>query len=118
LIDGNHPVRIVNDVVDKIDLKPLINEYKGGGTSSYHPKMLLKVMVYSYLTNIYSSRKMETALKENIHFMWLSGMSKPDHNTLNRFRGYRLKETLKKIFTQKSYSCWQRKGWLASKKCL
>jgi transposase len=100
LIDGNHPVRIVNDVVDKIDLKPLINEYKGGGTSSYHPKMLLKVMVYSYLTNIYSSRKMETALKENIHFMWLSGMSKPDHNTLNRFRGYRLKETLKKIFTQ------------------
>ena len=100
LIDKNHPVRIVNDVVNKIDLQLLTEQYKGGGTSSYHPKMMLKVMVYSYLRNIYSSRKMEAALKENIHFMWLSAMSTPDHNTLNSFRGQRLKETLKDIFTQ------------------
>jgi transposase len=100
LIDKNHPVRIVNDVVDKIDLKLLTEQYKGGGTSSYHPKMMLKVMVYSYLRNIYSSRKMEAALKENIHFMWLSGMNTPDHNTINSFRGHRLKDTLKDIFTQ------------------
>ena len=99
-IGQNHPVRIVNDVIDKIDLKLLIDQYKGGGTSSYHPKMMLKILVYSYLTNIYSSRKMETALKENIHFMWLSGMNTPDHNTLNSFRGNRLKETLKGIFVQ------------------
>lgn len=100
LIDVNHPVRIVNDVVDRIDLKLLEQQYKGGGTSSYHPKMMLKVMIYSYVTNIYSSRKMETALKENIHFMWLSGLNKPDHNTINNFRGHRLKNTLKDIFTQ------------------
>jgi transposase len=100
LIEANHPVRIVNDIVDKIDLRLLTEQYKGGGTSSYHPKMMLKVMVYSYLRNIYSSRKMETALKENIHFMWLSGMNKPDHNTINSFRGHRLKDTLKGIFTQ------------------
>jgi len=100
LIDANHPVRVVNDVVEKIDLKLLMEQYKGGGTSCYHPKMMLKVMVYSYLTNIYSSRKMEAALKENIHFMWLSGMNKPDHNTLNSFRGQRLKDTLKDIFVQ------------------
>jgi transposase len=100
LIDANHPVRVVNDVVDKIDLRLLEKQYKGGGTSSYHPKMMLKVMVYSYLTNIYSSRKMEVALKENIHFMWLSGNNKPDHNTINSFRGHRLKDTLKDIFTQ------------------
>lgn len=100
LIDANHPVRIVNDVVEKIDLQLLMEQYKGGGTSSYHPKMMLKVMVYSYLTNIYSSRKMEAALKENIHFMWLSAMNKPDHNTLNSFRGHRLKDTLKDIFVQ------------------
>ena len=100
LIDANHPVRIVNDVVEKIDLKLLMEQYKGGGTSSYHPKMMLKVMVYSYLTNIYSSRKMEAALKENIHFMWLSSMNRPDHNTLNSFRGQRLKDTLKDIFVQ------------------
>jgi transposase len=100
LIDANHPVRVVNNIVNRIDLKLLEEKYKGGGTSSYHPKMMLKIMVYSYLTNIYSSRKMETALKENIHFMWLSGMNKPDHNTINSFRGHRLKDTLKDIFTQ------------------
>ena len=100
LIDVNHPVRVVNTIIDKIDIKHLVKQYKGGGTSSYHPKMMLKVMVYSYLTNIYSSRKMEAALKENIHFMWLSGMNKPDHNTINSFRGHRLKDTLKDIFAQ------------------
>jgi transposase len=100
LIEANHPVRVVNEVINGIDLKPLLKEYKGGGTSSYHPSMLLKVVVYSYLVNIYSSRKMETAVKENIHLMWLSGMNKPDHNTLNRFRSERLKNVLKDIFVQ------------------
>ncbi len=100
LIEPNHPVRIVDQVVDKLDLDLLIKKYKGGGTSSYHPRMLLKVLVYSYLNNIYSSRKMEEALKQNIHFMWLSGMNTPDHNTLNRFRSDKLKNVLKKIFSQ------------------
>lgn len=100
LIDPDHPVRVVNEVIDNLDDTALVKQYKGGGTSSYHPRMLLKVMVYSYLCNIYSSRKMESALKENIHFMWLSGMSRPDHNTLNRFRSDRLKDVLKEIFSQ------------------
>ena len=100
LIEANHPVRVVSEVIDGIDLKPLYAQYKGGGTSSYHPGMLLKVVVYSYLINIYSSRKMEASIKENIHLMWLSGMNRPDHNTLNRFRGDRLKEVLKDIFVQ------------------
>ncbi len=95
-----HPVRIVNQVIDKIDLDPLIESYKGGGTSSYHPRMLLKVLVYAYLSNIYSSRKIEEALMQNVFFMWLSGMNKPDHNTINRFRSDRLKDTLKSVFTQ------------------
>jgi hypothetical protein len=62
--------------------------------------MLLKVLVYSYINNTYSSRKIEAALKENIHYMWLSGMSTPDHNTINRFRSDRLKEVLRQVFTQ------------------
>lgn len=100
LISANHPVRVVNDIINGIDLRLLTDQYKGGGTSSYHPAMLLKVVVYSYLINIYSSRKMETAITENIHLMWLSGMQKPDHNTINRFRSERLKDTLKSIFIQ------------------
>lgn len=100
LIDSRHPVKIVSNIVDGLDLKSLIHKYKPGGTSSYHPKMLLKVLVYGYLCNIYSSRKLEQALKENINFMWLSGMSQPDHNTINRFRSQRLNGQIKEIFTQ------------------
>lgn len=100
MIPGTHPVRIVNQVIDQINLDPLLRKYKGGGTSSYHPRMLLKVLVYGYLCNVYSSRKLESATQENIHFMWLSGMEKPDHNTINRFRSDRLKGVIKKVFSQ------------------
>ncbi len=65
--------------------------------------MLLKAIIYGYLRNLYSSRKIEQALYENIHFMWLSGQSKPDHNTINDFRGKRLQNHLKKIFHQWVY---------------
>ncbi len=100
LITQGYPVRIVSEVLDKVDIDPLLKKYKGGGSSSFHPRMLLKVLVYSYINNTYSSRKIEAALKENIHYMWLSGMSTPDHNTINRFRSERLKEVLRQVFTQ------------------
>lgn len=90
-IPSGHPVRLVNHVVDGLDLSHIISQYKGGGTSSYHPRMLVKVLFYSYLSNIYSCRKIEKALQENIHFMWLSGNSTPDFRTINYFRGKRLK---------------------------
>lgn len=99
-IDDNHPVRLVNQVIDQLDLSALHNTYKGGGAPSYFPRMMLKVWVYGYLRNIYSSRKLEEAIKQNIHFMWLSGMQEPDHNTLNRFRSGKLKDSLKEIFGQ------------------
>lgn len=100
LIAANHPVRVVDEVLSKINIEPLIRQYKTGGASNYHPGMLLKVLVYAYINNIYSSRKIEEALQQNIHYMWLSGMSTPDHNTINRFRSEKLKEPLKKIFVQ------------------
>ena len=100
MIDASHPVRIVNQVIDRINIDPLIAKFKGGGTSSYHPRILLKVLVFGYLSNIYSGRRMEAALKENIHFMWISGMNQPDHNTINRFRSNRLKGVLKQVFGQ------------------
>lgn len=62
--------------------------------------MLLKVLVYSYLKNIYSSRKIEEMTKENIHMMWISGMQRPDYHTINRFRSERLKKVLEEIFSQ------------------
>jgi transposase len=100
LIAANHPVRIVNKVIEELDIQPLINKYKAGGTSSFHPRMLLKVLVFAYINNIYSSRKIEEAVSQNIHFMWLAGMNTPDHNTINRFRSERLKGVLQQIFAQ------------------
>jgi len=100
MIPENHPVRVVNQVVDAIDMDPLLAKYKGGGCSSYHPRLMLKVLIYGYLTNTYSSRKIEEALHQNIHYMWLSGMQHPDHNTINRFRSDRLKDVLKEVFGQ------------------
>jgi transposase len=100
LIPATHAVRVVNDVIDRIDLGPLLKVYSGGGASVYHPRMMLKVLVYAYLSNIYSSRRMEAALCENIHFMWLSGMARPDHNTINRFRSHRLRDVMKQVFSE------------------
>lgn len=98
LIPQEHLVRMLNNVIDKMNIDPLISEYKGGGTSSYHPKMLLKVIVYAYCEKIYSSRRIAKALRENIHFMWLSGANRPDFRTINRFRSSRLKDTIDKVF--------------------
>lgn len=100
LVPKGHPVRVVNDVINKINIQPLTDAYESKGCSSYHPQMLLKVLVYGYVSNTYSSRKLETACKENINFMWLSAMNYPDHNTINRFRGVRLKDALRKVFDQ------------------
>ena len=100
LIPKNHPVRIVNEVINNVNIDPLISVYESTGCSSYHPQMLLKILVYGYVSNIYSSRKLESACKENINFMWLSAMNYPDHNTINRFRGVRLKDALRSIFEQ------------------
>ena len=98
LIPQAHPVRIVNEVINKLNIEPLLKAYHIRGSSSYHPQLLLKVLVYGYVTNVYSSRKLAAACQESIYFMWLSSMSYPDHNTINRFRGVRLKDALRSVF--------------------
>ena len=100
LIEANHPVRLINTVIDHLDIDKIIKTYKGGGTSSFHPRMLLKVLVYAYICNEYSSRRIEQLLKRDVQFMWLAAMVTPDHNTINRFRTERLKDVLKDVFTQ------------------
>jgi transposase len=99
-IPQGHPVRIVDSVIDQLNLSELYRTYKGGGTSSHHPKMLLKAVIYSYITNIYSSRKIEEAIKSNLYMVWLCGNCEPDHNTINRFRSKKVAPVLKDIFRQ------------------
>ena len=98
-IPAGHLVRLVNEAIEALDLKVLLAQYEGGGTSSYHPKMMLKVLVYAYCKKIYTSRKIAEALEENIHFMWLSGDQTPDFRTINDFRGKRMKEVIDEVFS-------------------
>lgn len=99
-IPKDHAVRVVNSIVDKLNIDEILESYKGGGTSSFHPRMMLKVLFYSYFNNIYSCRKIAKALEENIHFMWLSGNSLPDYRTINEFRSKRLKSKIQKLFSE------------------
>jgi len=98
LIPAKHLVRTVDAAVDNLNIEPLLASYKGGGTSSFHPLMMLKVLVYAYLSKTYTSRRIAKALREDINYMWLSGMQQPDFRTLNLFRAGRLKETIDDVF--------------------
>src|SRR3989304_9913898 len=100
LIPEDHLVRVVNRVIEKIDIQALLGKYKGGGTSSYHPRMVLKVLVYAYTEKIYSSRKIAKALRENVNYMWLSGGNQPDFRTINHFRGVVMKDTVRSVFSK------------------
>ncbi len=99
-IPENHPVRLVDSVVNNLDISDITTMYLGGGNSAYHPRMMIKVLFYSYLSNIYSCRKIERALTENIHFMFISGNSTPGFRTINEFRGKILKDKIKDLFAE------------------
>lgn len=99
-IAENHPVRLVSSVVDALDINTILKMYKGSGCSAYHPRMMIKVLFYAYLSNTYSCRKIAKALTENIHFMYISGNTTPDFRTINDFRGKILKEHIKNLFAE------------------
>ena len=99
-IAENDPVRVLNAVVDHMDIRAIEDSYEGGGASCYHPRMLVKVVFYAYLQNVYSGRRMEQLLRRDVNFMWLSGMQTPDYNTINLFRKNRLAPVVDDLFTQ------------------
>ena len=68
-IPAEHLVRVISDVIEKLDLRALEAQYKGGGTSSYHPRMLLKVVVYAYSQKLYASRRIGKAVQEQLPFL-------------------------------------------------
>lgn len=100
LVPENHMVRVVDAVIDRLDISDILSTYRGGGNSAFNPKMMLKVLVFAYLSNVYSSRRIEELLKRDIYFMWLAGMKRPDFRTINYYRGKRLKEGFDTVFTQ------------------
>ena len=98
-IAGNAPVRMVDALVENLNLESFRKLYKECGRSPYHPRMMLKVILYAYMNNIYSCRKIEKLLHRDLHYIWLAGYEKPDFITINRFRN-RMKKEINKVFTQ------------------
>ena len=97
-IPQHHLVRVVNTVIDQMDITAIINKYEGGGTSAYHPRMLLKILLYGYCMKIYTGRRLAKALREDVNFMWLAAYNRPDFRTINLFRSGLLKDTIEDLF--------------------
>jgi len=98
-IAEDDPVRILNALIDSLKLDNIYKLFSTAGRHSYHPRMMLKVILYAYMNNIYSCRHIESLLKRDIHFIWLAGYEQPDFITINRFRN-RVKDEIGNIFTQ------------------
>ncbi len=101
LVPANDPVRIVSAVLDSLDLSDIYASYQGGGAAAYDPLMMLKIIVYGYLCNVYSGRQLARLIKRDVNFMWLTHYEAPDFRTLNYFRSVRLADgAFDRIFTQ------------------
>ncbi|MEK3732013.1 IS1182 family transposase [Paenibacillus sp. FSL M8-0334] len=98
LIPSHHVARIIDEMIESIPDELLFAHYVGGGRSSYHPKMMLKVILYGYSQKVYSCRGIEKLLQENLPAMWLAAMQQPDFRTLNDFRGVRMKSLMDELF--------------------
>jgi transposase len=95
-VKDDHPARVFSEIVDRIDTTKF-REPKDEGRPAYHPKMMLKVLLWGYATGVRSSRKIEKKLQENVVFMWLAGLEEPDFRTLCLFRSSN-KEAVERVF--------------------
>jgi transposase len=96
-----HLAYFVSDVVDQLDLAPMHAEYgdERRGQPPYDPRMMTKLLVYGYCVGVYSSRKIQLRLQEDIAFRVLAAGNEPDFRTISDFRKIHLK-TLSGFFEQ------------------
>jgi transposase len=87
-----HLARFVVEVVDGLDLSAMSKSYRGSGSASYHPAVLLSLLVYGCATGVFSSRKLERATYDSVAFRFIAANDHPDHDTIATFRRRFLKE--------------------------
>jgi transposase len=104
LLEMDHPARIIDKVVEMLDLSKLYGYYKEEGNPPYHPKMMLKVLFYGYYAGLMSCRKLWKGLEKRADFIYLSGDQVPNFRTINTFRTRHIKE-LPEIFAQIVFLC-------------
>ena len=81
-----HLARFVVEVIAGLDLRAMTGSYRGSGEASYHPQLLLGIIVYGYATGVFSSRKLERATYDSVAFRFIAANEHPDHDTIAAFR--------------------------------
>src|SRR5471032_3076633 len=94
-----HLARFIVEVIAGLDLRSMSGSYRGSGSASYHPEVLLGLLVYGYATGVFSSRKLERATYDSVAFRFIAANDHPDHDTIAAFRRRFLKE-IEGLFVQ------------------
>jgi len=94
-----HLARFVVEVIDGLDLSVMRGSYRGSGSASYPPSLLLGILVYGYATGVFSSRKLERASYDSVAFRFIAANQHPDHDTIAAFRRRFLQE-IEGLFVQ------------------
>lgn len=98
-VDEGHPAHLINDLVELLDLSVLESYYGNLGQPAYHPRLMMKVILYGFTVGIFSSRKLQRACQENLAFKYLAGMETPAFRTFIEFR-QRHREDMNSVFVQ------------------
>lgn len=94
-----HLARFIVELIDSLDVSAMSGAYRGSGSASYHPRLLLGILVYGYATGVFSSRKLERATYDSVAFRFIAANDHPDHDTIATFRRRFLKE-IEGLFVQ------------------
>jgi transposase len=81
-----HLARFIFEVIERLDLSAMSGSYRGTGSASYHPALLLGILIYGYATGVFSSRKLERATYDSVAFRLVAANEHPDHDTIATFR--------------------------------
>lgn len=104
-VPEGHLARFVGDLVDELDLAAIEDTYaEERGYPPYHPRMMVKVLLYAYCTGVYSSRRIAARLEDSIAFRFLAADNQPDFRTISDFRK-RHSAAVAALFTQVLRMC-------------
>ena len=100
-LPDDHLSYFVSDVVDQLDLSAIesVYEEEDRGQPPYHPRMMTKILVYGYCVGVFSSRRIQKRLVEDVAFRVLAAGNQPDFRTISDFRKLHLK-ALEELFQQ------------------
>jgi transposase len=94
-----HLARFIVEVIERLDVSAMSGSYRGTGSASYHPALLMGILIYGYATGVFSSRKLERATYDSVAFRFIAANDHPDHDTIATFRR-RFLEEIEGVFVQ------------------